>query len=555
MPAAVDVLIARCLEKQPQDRPQSVRELLAVLDTSVTTSGPSLAPARGAVGARLLTGKRVAVGAIVALVLAVGGWFAAQATANVTPITLTVLPFANSAADTAVDFLSEGLADELASAFARVPGVQIMSRSGARFYRGQLGVDVTEAGARLNADYVMQGVVRRDRGRWVISADIGRRTDRASIWGEVFTLNPAEQARAADLIAASVIAELRRRFPRALAGSAPVAPTSGTTDIEAYRLYLRGQERLNRRGQSVTESAELFRQAIAQDSLFAKAHSGLAMSLALYPYFQSVPADEVIAGVEHAAGRALALDPSLSLPHVALGLAKQFAYQWEGAAAEFRDAIRLDPRDVEARVQYGRHLIMRGRHPEAMDQFRAARAEDPASALVLSWLSYVHYLEGRNDSALVESQRALDNDSTNYTSLTLGAMVRLRANRTGEVRALITKAPRTAPMLYYLMGRVSDRAEVERTLAALDAQRPQPWMSGSMRAFGFLGLGDTTRGLDALERATAAGEVWPTFWGVSDPQIFGPVRESARFREIVRRVGLEEAVVGGERVAPPHGAP
>lgn len=547
VPAATAALIARCLEKLPEHRPQSVRELLEVLDDEATTSGSGRVTARSATGRRALTGKRVGVAALVAVAVTIAAWFAIESTATAAPISLTVLPFVNSAADTAVDFLSEGLADELASALARVPGIQIMSRSGARFYRGQLVVDVAEAGTRLNAAYVMQGVVRRERGRWVISADIGRSSDRASIWGEVFTLNEAEQARAADLIAASALSELRRRLPRSFGTDKPFASASRTENSEAYRLYLRGQERLRRRGQSVTESAELFQAAIDEDPLFARAHSGLSMSLALFPYFQSVSAIEVSAGVDRSARRALALDASLSEPHVALGLAHQFAYRWDSAATEFETAVRLDPRDVEARLQLARHLIFRGRSTEALAQLRAAREEDPASALVLSWLSYAHYLEGRLDSALVESRRALDNDPTNYTSVVGGALVRIGANRLDEARALLKGAPPQAPAMYFVIARVSERSVGERLLADIDARRPVPWMAETMRALAYLGLGDTTRALAALERATDQGEVWPTFWGVTDPMMFGPVLRSARYRELLGRVGLGDVGVDARR--------
>jgi hypothetical protein len=54
-----------------------------------------------------------------------------------------------------------------------------------------------------------------------------------------------------------------------------------------------------------------------------------------------------------------------------------------------------------------------------------------------------------------------------------------------------------------------------------------------------LGLGDTARGLDALERATDAKEMW--FWGLvpSGPVLDG-VRGSARLRAILARVGLSQ---------------
>ena len=87
------------------------------------------------------------------MVAAIGGYFATRTASVAAPITLAVLPFVNIAGDSATDFVADGLSDEVASALTRVPGVLVKSRTGALRYRGQLAPDVTEAGARLKADY------------------------------------------------------------------------------------------------------------------------------------------------------------------------------------------------------------------------------------------------------------------------------------------------------------------------------------------------------------------------------------------------------------------
>jgi hypothetical protein len=60
-----------------------------------------------------------------------------------------------------------------------------------------------------------------------------------------------------------------------------------------------------------------------------------------------------------------------------------------------------------------------------------------------------------------------------------------------------------------------------------------------------LAMGDTTAAMAALERATDANELWPAFPGVLDP-IYDPIRSSARFHALLRRVNLplSDAIVG-----------
>jgi len=262
----------------------------------------------------------------------------------------------------------------------------------------------------------------------------------------------------------------------------------------------------------------------------------LEHGLGVLSYFQQVPVKDIHNELVNAARRALDLDPTLAQPHVALGMAHWFDYQWDNAETEFQTAIRLDGHNVEARVQYSRHLRFRGRPAEAMKQLRAARAEDPASAPVLSHMSFGYYLDGQMDSALVESRRASENDPANLTSIGLGARVLLGNNLPEEARKLAERAPNAAGA-GYVIGRSGDSAAARQRLRELDAETPQRWGAETRRAFTYLGLGDTARALSALERATDGKEIWFVFNGVTDA-MFDSIRGSARFQALLRRVGL-----------------
>ena len=533
VPDGIAKLVERCLEKLPAARPQSASELLTVLEHPEVMSVPRRAPRFRNAGIAL---------AVVAAVL-LGTFMMSRAgnRASVAPFTLAVLPFGNIAADTSVNYLTDGLPDEIASALSRVSGIQIRGRSSALRYRGQLFVDVSEAGAKLGADYVMTGALRQERGQWILSADVARAADGTSIWAEQFTLNLDQQVGSVATITDSLLVTLRTQFPQSIGAAPRVATARQTANPEAWRLYLRGQERLSRRGLSVKESAELFQRAIAEDSLFARAYSGLSMSLALFPHFQGVPARDINDRVVAAARRALQLDSSLAQPHIALGMAHQFANRWDSAEVEYRTAIQRDSRDVEARVQYGRHLLFRLRNAEAMTHLRAARTEDPASALVLSWMSAGYLLEGQLDSALAESLRAFESDSSNFTTLNWRSRALLATHRNEEARSVIRRvAVRTANSIGYVFARSGDPEEARRVLAELDARTPQEWMAQTDRFNTYVGLGDTAKALDALEAATRNGEIWPNLTPVSD-EMFDPVRASPRFVALLRAVGLPES--------------
>jgi TolB-like protein/tetratricopeptide (TPR) repeat protein len=475
------------------------------------------------------------IAALSAVVVA-GGYFATRPARANAPITVAVLPFGNLAADSTMSLIADGLGDEVASALARVPGILIKSRTGARAYRGQLAPDVTAAGARLKADYLVTAVVRQERGRWILSADLERAVDATSLWDNAFVVDPSEQGAVVDSLADDLTAALRRIFPRAV-GVAPVRlPHQQTSSSEAFRLYVAGQEKLARRGQSVKEAVDLFRRAVREDSLFAPAYSGLSVALALTPWFHGVEPSALRDELVHAARRALALDSTQALPHVALGMALWEAYDWAGAETEMATAVRLDPRNVEAPVQYSRVLVTSGRPTEALTQIRAARALDPASALVLSHMAYAYLRSGQTDSALAEARRAFETDSTNLTTLIHGARIDLAMNRLKEAHALAMRLPPATAPVGYQLAKSGDVTGARQLLERLDA-RPPEWGDETQRAFTYLGLGDTANALAALERATTAGELWPSDAGPTD-EMYDSIRHSARFRVLIDRIGL-----------------
>jgi len=319
-----------------------------------------------------------------------------------------------------------------------------------------------------------------------------------------------------------------------------------TVNPEAYRLYVLGQRALTMRQQRMQASVERFRRATELDTLYADAFSGLSLALALAPYFEPITTRQVAGPVRAAAERALRLDSTLAPPHVALGMVHQYAYHWDSAAAELQTAIRLrKPDDIEPLVQYGRYMLHQGRAADALQQFLIARRTEPASALVSSWVAFTYLLQGQMDSALVESERAFQNDSTNYTTLQLGATVRVRRGDFAGARDLVDRLSPYDSRTLWTLAVIGDTATALQRLRELERKRPTPWLSRTTRSFVMLAMGDTTAAMAALERATDANELWPAFPGVLDP-IYDPIRSSARFHALLRRVNLplSDAIVG-----------
>ncbi len=528
VPSAVAGLIARCLAKDPAARPQTAHELLDVLGGASTVDQGRM-PRRRRPAAVLAT-----IIGMSAMVVA-GAWYSLRPGG---PVTVSVMLFGSVGGDSTQANLAEGFSDEIATALQRVPWIRVMSQWGVSNYRGQGNVSYRETGKALGAKYLVMGSISTIGGETALIARMISSETGSVAWAERFD-GLTDLAALRDRIAMTIGDSLRPLAGRKFRSQVPdAAPTHRGTSA-SYQLYVLGKEKLNRRNQDIGASIELFRDAVALDSLSAQAYSGLSLALALVPRFQQLSPAPFIVEATTAAQRALLLNPRLSEPHVALGMLLEYALEWDRAESEFKSALELDRHNVEARIQYGAHLRIRGRLAESARQMEMAREDDPASAVVASHLSWAWYLNGQVDSALAESARARRIDASNFTAVSLGALVLLGAGQAEAAHSLILRLPSRNYQALYVLAATGDRATALGRLQVLESTHPPPPHVHTARALAMFGLGDTAQALNALERAIDAKEIW--YWGgVPSGPVFAGVRDSPRFRALLTRVGLSQ---------------
>jgi serine/threonine-protein kinase len=541
-PPALAALVDRCLEKRPDQRPQSARELLDALDTVATPTSRAFALSAGGISRR-----RAAVGLAVigVALLATSAYVLVTRRARRLPVAseqmLAVIPFANVGGDSAQDYLADGISDELATAIGKLPGVHLAARSGAYRFRGRRDADVREIGKTLQARFVVQGTVRRLGDQLRISAQLSDAETGRELWSKSVDGTTKDVFRTQDDITSAIANALGDHVRGVVASAAPGAPpravAQGTTDADAYDLYMRGEFLLRLR--QVQQASDMFQGAIARDTDFARAYAGLSQALALTPYFTSTPASAE--RVIETAHQALKRDSSLAEAHMSLGMAYMHMWRWDEARAAFERAVAADPSDPQTHFQFGRYFYFRGDDARALAEWRRMQAIDPFSALAAVWLGQLLLFQGKLPEALAEARRGVAYDSGAAVIKQLASRVYVAAGETRNGRELADRMPNVPPwsgMRAFVHASSGDPAPALAIVHDLLAANPKPWFVNGALAYAYLGLRDTSRALAALERATDAREIWPTDDRASDP-IFDPVRKSARWAALVHRVGLD----------------
>jgi len=388
--------------------------------------------------------------------------------------------------------------------------------------------------------------VQRVPGGLRVSAYLINTADCNETWAQIYNGGTNDALIFQDSITQAIAVALRSQLGGASAAiPAQLLANRGTSNSQAYDLYLRGKFLLTRRGPGVRQAVEKLEEAIAKDSNFARAHAGLALALALTPYFEPVSAATVRGRAVAAAERALRADSSLAEAHTALAMAAQHAYKWQRAEDAYRRASAIDSTEADTHIQYGRLLWYTGRFAEAQREFERARALNPYSAVASGWVGHLLVLSGHQAEGLRELRRAMEIDSTNQPLLVFVAQALISAGQRSEPKVLMERLWNTFPQWRDVAAQVlvalGDSTRARALIRVMESDRPARPLVNTRLATLHLSLGDTSRALDALDRATDAAEIWPTFYSLSEPY-FDPLRRRARFIAIIRRAGLNERV-------------
>jgi serine/threonine-protein kinase len=408
IPAALAALVMQLLSKDPAARPQTAEAVVRALDDLPATS------VRAAPSTLL---KLAGIAALV-IVVALGGfavWQRMTTTASPRPgeiHTLAVLPFVNISGNSTDDYFSDGLTDELAHALARLRGLKIAGRTSTYAFKGKSPAPA-EIGRALDVTAYVEGTVQRAGDRLRVTTRLVGTSDGKVLWDTLYESQSGDVFGVQDQFTRAVVTALRPSLGDKPADSSLADVGRGTTDQEAYELYLKGRYYWMARGtENVKRSIEYFKQAIARDPKFARAHAGLAQAYITSPVWIPDPLDTTPALVAASAGRAVALDSTLADAQLALAATFEDRLQFADAETHYRKAITLEPSNTYAHHTFGLMLLDLGRTDEAIRETGIAAQLDPLAKSAGSAAAVTLVFARRFPEARTAARRVLAIDST-----------------------------------------------------------------------------------------------------------------------------------------------
>jgi serine/threonine-protein kinase len=543
-------IILKCLEKEPENRYQSAKEVqvdLRRLSTPATIPVPAKA--------QLWWRNRKAIGiAAIALItiLVVAGLLYRFAGRSGAIDSVAVLPFVNASADPNTEYLSDGITESLIDSLSQVPNLAVMSRNSVFRYKGR-ETDAQAAGQALKVQAVLTGTVVQRGDSLSISAELIEVRNNRHLWGEQYNRKLLDILTVQEEISTEISEKLRFE----LTGEEKKRLTKRYTEnVEAYQLYLQGRYYWNKKTPAGFNSGiEYFQKAIKADPNYAPAYAALAnlyCNLANYN-FALMPPKEAWANAKVAAGKALQIDDALASAHASLAIvAYQWEWDWSNAEKEFKRALELDPSSTSTYEPspsstyhwYSHYLMTMGRTQESFRAGRRALQLDPVDLAINAHQGWYYLWTRQYDQAIEPLQKTIEMDPSFpvgqwYLGLAYeqkGAFQDAIAQFQNCVRITAGRASMVA-LLGHAYAAANQRSEARAILQQLSALSKQEYVPSYPVAVIYAALDEKEEALAWLERAYDERDSWMDYLGL-DPRLDG-LRSDPRFADLLRRMNLQ----------------
>ena len=440
------------------------------------------------------------------------------------PNSIAVLPFVNMSSDPEQEYFSDGISEELLNLLAKIPELQVISRSSSFAFKDEK-TDIHTVAKKLNVALVLEGSVRKAGNQVRIAAQLIDANSDTHLWSETYDRELENIFVVQDEISAAIIEALKARLELEVV-AAPRMNVAANT--EAHDAYLRGRYLVVQRTQpTIEEAVREFEKAIALDLDYALAHAELAIATLLLSSYGELDTKDAIVQAQAHVDRALALDPKLAEAHAAAGFLLMISNAWDEAATALEQAIRINPNYSIAHTWMRNTLMELGRYEDAFLTSEVALRLGPLSKPNIG--NYLRDLISRN--RLDDAVRELEKIATIYPDIYAARQGTLKA--VGGKWAYVALGELDA-MLIVPKGKIH-RTALRVSLAVIGLDQEALTVSEEVPAYVFSLLG---RPLDAVSKAEELKAKDPTssYYGFNLGRTLAAAGEYARAKPILEKM-------------------
>lgn len=524
--AKLETIIARCMEKDPAKRFASAEELLSDLEKAEGGSTPRTGAWR-----RVLW--TVALLLALAAVQAAWHWWASRPVATHTIRSIAVLPLRNLSNDASQDYFADGITEELITQLTKVGSLRVISRTSAMRFKNSTML-LPEIARELQVDAVIEGSVMRSGDRLRIHAQLLDASD-THLWAESYDRDIRDVFALSAEVTQTIAEQVRARLtPEEKARVSEHRPLMNG----AYDAYLQGVF-LAHRGEHAA-AVPYLQLAVERDPTFLEAWYQLTEAKAMIRFEN---AEKIDASASAAGAKVLELAPQSAQAFIVRGDRAFYGnWDWSACDREFRQAVEIDPKSLDALEHYALCLSAMGDQDRALEMSERAKNLDPLSPLWWQREGRIFEARGEMAQAIARYRRAAELDPGSTTNYAL--LCRAFERRGSEAEGLAPCMKEIDVSAGSAEQKAAERATLQRqgiaafrrqhALAELKGKKKEKDPSPTALAALYATAGNKDEALRWLEVAYER-RVSNLAW-VKTSSVWRPLHGDARYEDLLRRM-------------------
>jgi len=555
VPAELNRIVQHCLEKHPDQRFHSARDLafaLRAIQSDSNTSEPRMALRRPAwQSAAVWMG---ALGTVLALATVCAFLFVLlirnsaivknSVNSGQTFDSLAILPLINVTGDAKAEPLCEGIAEQVSSSLSQVGQIKVRPITSTLHYGGRT-VDAKTVGRELDVTAVVTGRLRQEGETLVIALELIDARDNSLVWSNPYRGSRQQILDLQDQIARDLAANLGLQ----LTGDEQRRLTKRhTPSAEAYLLYQQGNYHWRQATEAgLRRALDYYQRALEKDPNYAAAWAGVASSNTMLANYGYVSPEEIIGRAKQAVAQALQRDTQDDESHRAAAVIFLY-FERDILAAEqaLQKARQIVPNEARTLHLQGTCLAARGRLTEAIALEQQAKDVDPFLAVAAAArIRFYCWAGGQDDQAIAEAEQILTHAPTLFPAYDFMGLAYLQKEMPTQAITTLEKArertrgnPSTLAFLGYAYGRAGKQPEARQVLAELKALSTKRYVAPRLLAMVHAGLGENDQAFYWLRKAVDEMDAFIVFLKVDSA--FASLRSDPSFDQLVRAMKLPE---------------
>jgi len=186
-------------------------------------------------------------------------------------LSIAVLPFQDMSPDGTQEYFGDGIAEEILNSLARLNKMLVISRTSSFKFKNK-NDDIRKIGELLNANYVLEGSVRKDQDMVRITAQLIEVESGVHLWSQTYDRKLESIFSLQDELTYAITQALKLN----LLPEEVKTDTGMTANQRAYDLFLKGRDLAYQRNASaIRQAIQYLKQAIDLDPNFYQAHAQL----------------------------------------------------------------------------------------------------------------------------------------------------------------------------------------------------------------------------------------------------------------------------------------